>query len=52
MLDDSYLNMVISIPRYRGGPTFARVKNQIRDSYDKPIGVSNINPILDTIVYR
>ena len=44
MLDDTYLNMELALPRDSDGPEFARVTKRLRTAND--------NPILDTRIYE
>ena len=52
VLDDTYMNMEVGVPRDDDGPTFARVTKRLRDANGLPIGVANDNPILDTRMYE
>ena len=52
VLDDTYLNMEISLPRDSDGPEFARVAKRLRDANGIPIGTANDNPILDSRLYE
>ena len=52
VLDDTYMNMEVGVPRDDDGPTFARVTKRLRDANRLPIGVANDNPILDTRMYE
>ena len=52
VLEDTYLNMEIALPRDDEGPEFARVTKRLRDANGIPIGTANDNPILDTRVYE
>ena len=52
MLDDTYLNMELALPRDGDGPEFARVTKRLRDANGLPIGTANDNPILDTRLYE
>ena len=52
ILDDTYMNMEVGVPRDDDGPTFARVTKRLRDANGLPIGVANDNPILDTRMYE
>ena len=51
VLEDTYVNMEIALPRESDGPEFARVVKRRRDNHGMPIGVQNKNPILDTRIY-
>ena len=52
VLDDTYVNMEIALPRDGDGPEFARVTKRLRDANGLPIGTANDNPILDTRLYE
>ncbi|MEO6564809.1 MAG: hypothetical protein ABIO63_02135, partial [Casimicrobiaceae bacterium] len=52
ILDDTYLNMEVAMPRSDAGTTFARVTKRMKDAEGRPIGVSNQNPILDSRLYE
>jgi len=52
VLDDTYLNMELALPRDDEGPEFAKVTKRLRDANGIPIGTANDNPILDTRVYE
>ena len=52
VLDDTYVNMEIALPREEGGPQYAKVTKRLRDANGIPIGTSNDNPILDTRLYE
>ncbi len=52
VLEDTYINMELALPRDDEGPEFARVTKRLRDANGLPIGTSNDNPILDTRVYE
>jgi hypothetical protein len=52
VLEDTYVNMEIALPRDGEGPEFARVTKRLRDANGIPIGTANDNPILDTRVYE
>ena len=52
VLEDTYLNMEIAVPRDSDGPEFAKVTKRLRDSNGLPIGKANENPVLDTRVYE
>ena len=52
VLDDTYLNMEVALPRDGEGPEFARVTKRLRDANGIPIGTANDNPILDTRIYE
>jgi hypothetical protein len=50
--DDTYLNMVLALPRDGGEVQFGRVVKRMRDKDGPPIGTANDNPILDTRLYE
>ena len=52
VMDDTYLNMEVAIPRHDEGPELARVTKRLRDKDGLPIGTANDNPILDTRIYE
>ena len=52
VLEDTYLNMEIALPRDGEGPEFARVTKRLRDADGIPIGTAHDNPILDSRVYE
>jgi hypothetical protein len=52
VLDDTYLNMELALPRSGGDVEFARVVKRLRDKDGIPIGTANDNPILDSRMYE
>jgi hypothetical protein len=52
VMDDTYLNMEVALPRDEPGPEFARVTKRLKDAEGRPIGTANDNPILDTRMYE
>ena len=52
MLDDSYLNMEVTLPRGDKVPAFSKAAKQLCDENCILIGTANDNPILDTRVYE
>ena len=52
VMDDTYLNMELALPRDDEGPEFARVTKRLRDKDGVPIGTANDNPIIDTRLYE
>ena len=52
VMDDTYVNMEIALPRDGDGPQFARVTKRLRDANGIPIGTANNNPILDTRLFE
>ena len=51
ILNDTYMNMEVALPRDTEGPDFARVTKRLKDSNGLPIVTANENTILDTIMY-
>ena len=51
IMDDTYMNMEVALPRDTEGPDFACVTKRLKDANGLPIGTANENPILDTRVY-
>ena len=52
VLEDTYLNMELALPRNSEGPEFAKVTKRLRDADGIPIGTAHDNPILDSKVYE
>ena len=52
VLQDTYLNMELALPRDDEGPEFARVTKRLRDNEGIPIGTANDNPLLDSRIYE
>ena len=52
VLEDTYLNMEVALPRDGKGPEFAKVTKWLRDANGLPIGTANDNSILDSRVYK
>ena len=52
VLEDTYVNMEITLSRDGDGPQFGRVTKRLRDKNGLPIGTANDNPILDTRLYE
>ena len=52
LMDDTYWNMEVALPRDSEGPEFARVTKRLWDANGLPIGTANDNPILDTHMYE
>ena len=48
VLDDTYLNMEVALPRDGKGPELDRVVKRLRDKDGIPIGTANDNSILDS----
>ena len=46
IMDDTYMNMEVSLPRDTEGPDFARVTKRLNDANGLPIGTANENLIL------
>ena len=52
LLEDTYLNMELSLPRGKNEePQYAKVTKRLRDANGIPIGTSHDNPMLDTRIY-
>ena len=51
VIEDTYVDMGISLPRYGEGPKFAKVKKCLRYANCIQIGRQNKNTMLDTRVY-
>ena len=52
VLDDTYLNMEIPLPRDSEGPEFTKVTKRLRNANGIPIDTTNDNSILDSCVYE
>ena len=52
VLEDTYLNVELALPRDSEGPEFAKVTKRLRDANGIPIGTANDNPLLDTRIYE
>ena len=52
VLEDTYLNMELALPRDSEGPEFAKVTKRLRDANGIPIGTANDNLILDSRIYE
>ena len=52
VLEDTYLNMKLALPRDGDGPEFAKVNKRLRDANGIPIGRAHDNPIMDSRVYE
>ena len=52
IMDDTYMNMEVALPRDTEGPDFYRVTKRLKDENGLPIGTANEKPILDTSVYE
>ena len=52
VMEDTYVNMALALPRDGEGPEYARVTKRLRDKDGLPIGTANDNPILDTRIYE
>ena len=52
VMEDTYVNMELALPRDGEGPDYARVTKRLRDKDGLPIGTANDNPILDTRIYE
>ena len=52
MLDNTYLNMELALPKTGGEVEFGHVVKRLRDKDGLPIGTAHNNPILDTRIYE
>ena len=52
VLEDTYINMELALPRDGDGPQLACVTKRLRDANGIPIGTANDNPILDTRLFE
>ena len=52
VLDGTYLNIELAIPRDEDGPDFATVTKRLRGKYGLPVSRDHNNPTLDTIMYE
>ena len=52
LMDDTYRNMEVALPRDSEWPEFSRVTKRLRDANRLLIGTENDNPILDTRMYE
>ena len=52
VLEDTYLNMEIALPRDGDSSQFARVTKRLRDANGIPIGTAHDNPLLDSRIYE
>ena len=52
VLEDTYVNIEIALPRDGDGPQFGRVTKRLPDANGLPIGTANDNPIMDTCLYE
>ena len=52
IMDNTYMNMEVALPRDTEGPDFSRVTKSLKDANGLPIGIANENPILDTRMYE
>ena len=52
VMEDTYINMELALPRDGEGPEFARVTKRLRDAQGIPIGRAHDNPLLDTRIYE
>ena len=46
VLEDTYVDMEIALPRDSNGPEFARVTKRLRDNHGLPIGIASPNAML------
>ena len=47
-----YVNMELTLDWGGDRPKFARVKKRLKDANERPIGIANDNPILDSHMYE
>ena len=52
VLEDTYLNMEVALPKDGDSSQFARVTKRLRDAQGIPIGIAHDNPLLDTRIYE
>ena len=52
VLEDTYINVEIALPRDGDGIEFARVTKRLRDANGIPIGTAHDNLLLDTRIYE
>ena len=52
IMDESYLNMELALPRDGEEPAFARVTKRMRDENGNPVGRAHSNLILDTRMFE
>ena len=52
MLEGTYLDIEITLTRYREGPVFSEVTKHMRDANIIPIDKYHANPMLDSRVYE
>jgi len=52
VLEDTYLNMEVALPKDGDSSQFARVTKRLRDAQGIPIGTAHDNPLLDTRIYE
>ena len=52
IIDNTYMNMEVALPRDTEGTDFARITKRLKDANGLSIGTANENPILDTRIYK
>ena len=52
VLEDTYVDMDIALPKYGEGPDFDKVTKRLRDANGIPIGRKNENSKMDTRIYE
>ena len=52
VLDDTYLNMELALPKYGESAQFAKVTKRLRDENGLPIRAAHDNPMLDNRIYE
>ena len=52
VLEDTYLNMQVALPKDGDSSQFSRLSKRLRDTNGFPIGTANDNPLLDSRIYE
>ena len=52
VLEDTYLNMQVALPKDGDSSQFSRLSERLRDTNGFPIGTANDNPLLDSRIYE
>ena len=52
VLEDTYLNMEVALPKDGESAQFAKVTKRLRDANGIPIGTAHDNPLLDSRIYE
>ena len=50
IMDDTYMNMEVELPRYIEGPDFSSFTKRLKDANGLPIVTANENPVLDMLM--